>query len=830
MVLLTVMTTMALSSSLPSSLIILGLFLARLANAQTETVYLTQTVFTACECSASLPLSLPSTSVSFLMPSAIPPLSILTATPATPAVPPAIESPVVVSILGGGTPGLTVPASVASTLTGTFPPLSALSSAGLESMSTLPLSWPEPMDSLPSNRGFTVTTTVTTTEFPTTEIPTVASPISLSNGIGPLLSSSTTSTSSYSSVTVSLTTPGGDTIIEPITSMLAPTAPSSALTTSGIPPALSVNLSLISSDSLASSAALISFGTSSPAVYSTVLPPGFSLATSSQTLATYSAIALNSVSLTGVTILAPRSPTSCYALPTPSASMDLVAVAVNPLDNYDLSSPMLFSFGENATNPQYIGALASGDPYILDLSPDNPITGQLGLQIPGQNALVFDGSGISLFTGNCTSLSQVIIDNFYSQLGAMSGLAPGRLGKRQGFLNTTNFLVQVSVDSYMNTPYFSPNLTFGNSLCTLQTNTMGTTVNNITWSCEYPPPQGGAAACAARLGTWLGGMSMPSTAPEIPTEVLATLSPFLSLAGDSLLLLFPGSDPALSLGLAFMRQVEAAAREAVGDVGSAACNVMHSFDSDDLVFEDSGPLGTKTLGSFVNEPPPSLAINLAASATASIASLPARKANPKDNFLMQIATDFKNIFGPFVSWLHGLPHLGIFGMEETGMVHLPTPTLTHAMTTVSTTTLDSVQSTVHIQAPTVTVTHVLGEGWFSPSSYIVGPGMSTMPQFPGLATHGAATGHVSVNPSSASPTDSGFASTPTSASKNIVQNVAAQLAAMDGDPGVRTGWHWDWPNPPNAQKEITTTTGSALGYDGHVVLVTTTVTEWMGSV
>lgn len=197
---------------------------------------------------------------------------------------------------------------------------------------------------------------------------------------------------------------------------------------------------------------------------------------------------------------------------------------------------------------------------------------------------------------------------------------------------------------------------------------------------------------------------------------------------------------------------------------------------------------------------------------------------------MQIATDFKNIFGPFVSWLHGLPHLGIFGMEETGMVHLPTPTLTHAMTTVSTTTLDSVQSTVHIQAPTVTVTHVLGEGWFSPSSYIVGPGMSTMPQFPGLATHGAATGHVSVNPSSASPTDSGFASTPTSASKNIVQNVAAQLAAMDGDPGVRTGWHWDWPNPPNAQKEITTTTGSALGYDGHVVLVTTTVTEWMGSV
>lgn len=730
----------------------------------------------------------------------------------------------VVSILGGATPGFTVPVSVTSTLIGTFPALSALSSGALDSVSTLPSSWPEPMDSLPSNGGFTATTTVTTTEVPTATIPTIASVISLSNGLGSLLSSSTTSTSSYSSAGISLTAPGGDTIIEPITSMMAPTAPSSALTTSGIPPALSVNLSLISSDmSLGSSAALISFGTSSPAVYSTVLPPGFSLATSSQTLATYSAITLSSVSLTGVTILAPRSPTSCYALPTPSASMDLVAVAVNPQGNYDLSSPMLFSFGENATNPQYIGALASGDPYILDLSPDHPITGQLGLQIPGHNALVFDGSGISLFTGNCTSLSQVIIDNFYSQLSAMSGLSPSRLGKRQGLLNTTNFVVEVSVDSYLNTPYFSPNLTFGNSLCTLQTNTMGTAVDNITWSCVYPPPKGGAAACAARLSTWLSGLSLASTTPEAPTEVLATLSPFLSLAGDSLLLLFPGSDPALGLGLAFMRQVEAAAKEAVGDVGSAACNVMHSFDSDDLVLVDSGPLGTKTLGSFVHEPPPSLAINLAASATASIAILPARKANPKDDFLMQIATDFKSIFGPFVSWLHGLPHLGIFGMEETGMVHLPTPAPTNPMTTtVSTTTLDSAQSIVHIQAPTVTVTHVLGEGWFSPSTYVVAPG--TIAQFPGLATHGPATGQTS-----ASQTQSTSSSDASSASKNIVQNVAAQLAAMDGDPGVRTGWHWDWPNPPSAQMEMSTTTGSALGYDGHVVLVTTTVTEWLGS-
>lgn len=68
MVLPTVMIIMALFSSLPSFLVIFGLFFAWLADAQTETIYLTQTVFTACDCSASLS----SSTVSFLMPSIVP--------------------------------------------------------------------------------------------------------------------------------------------------------------------------------------------------------------------------------------------------------------------------------------------------------------------------------------------------------------------------------------------------------------------------------------------------------------------------------------------------------------------------------------------------------------------------------------------------------------------------------------------------------------------------------------------------------------------------------------------------------------------------------------
>lgn len=725
------------------------------------------------------------------------------------------SSPAVVSILGGSTPAIIEPSLWTSTLTGTFPGPGVLSSAASApvSLSLISSPWPESLSSLPTNPL-----------AETSAVPTVASAVSLSGGLGPLLSSSVTKSLASVSVALSVAV-DTDNSIEVISSTIAPTAAPSALTTSGIPEALPANFSLDSSEmALGSSAALISFGTSSPAVVSSVLPSGVSLGTSSQILTTYSALALSSLTLTGVTVLVPRSPTSCYSLPTDPASMDLVAVAVTPQDTVDLSNPMFLSFGENGTSPQYIGAFASGESYVLDLSPDNPISGQLGLQMPGDNALVFEGSGMSLYKGNCSLLSEVLIDNFYSQVGAVGGSNAKRatdmiVEVKQNALNSSTFTVDISMDNYLNTPDFSPSLIFGNSLCTVLSSAAGKNTDNITWSCLYPPPEGGASTCATKLSTWLSDINSPSTAPQNTTEVLGTLSPFLAWAGDSLTELFPGADPALGLGFAFMRQVEDALKEAVGDVGAAACNVMHSFDSDDLVIEDSGPLGTKTLGSFITEPPPSLAINLAASATASIVELPRRKANPTDNFLLQIATDFMSLLSPFNSWLHGLPTLGIFGIEETGMVHIPMPTTDDSLLAMtSTMTVASPHSVVHDEMPTVTVTHILGEGWYSPSTYVVGPGTTTGLEFPAFVMHG-----------SASDSSSGLSSSslirPSSA--DIIDNVAADLAAMYSDAGVRPEWHADWPSQGLAQGEATTTTGAAMGYDGSIVLVTTTITEFV---
>lgn len=516
----------------------------------------------------------------------------------------------------------------------------------------------------------------------------------------------------------------------------------------------------------------------------------------------------------------------------------MIAVAVVPQNDYNLNNPMIFAFGDNGTTPQYVSAMASGNPYVLDLSPENAVKGQLGLQIPGEDALVFDGTGMSLFTGNCSALTQVLVDNFYAQLGSMAGRssrsANGPMVRKRQSSTLSTFAVEIAVDSYLHTPDFSPNLTFGDSRCVLQLNKMGSKTNNITWACTYPPPTGGVASCEANLESWLNDMTAPSTTPGNTTEVLATISPFLTLAGDSILDLFPGSDPALALGFTFMQQAENAARQAVGHVGSAACGVLHAFDSDDLVVEDSGLLGTQTLGSYMTAPPPSLAINLAASATAAFVNVPRRKVNPQDNFLKQIATNFKSIFGAFTHWLGGLgshktlsvPGLGgIGGFQETESVPL-----THSIPTITSTTQLATPSATQA-VPTVTVTHVLGDGWFNPSTYIVGPDTSAMPQLPVMVSSGTDINAPSTHTSPISLEEYSFlsaSSNPTYASSNVIDHVIAQLAAMEsGDTGIQTGQPWDTAGPPALETGTSTIEASSTA-PGHVVVVTTTLTFFNG--
>lgn len=506
-------------------------------------------------------------------------------------------------------------------------------------------------------------------------------------------------------------------------------------------------------------------------------------------------------------------------------------MAVVPQNDYSLDNPVILALGDNGTTPQYVSAMASGNPYVLNLSPVNSIKGQLGLQIPGEDALVFDASGMSLYTGNCSALTQVLVDNFYAQLGSMAGRssrsrAAPVINERQSSSPTT-FTVEVAVDSYLNVPSFSPNLTFGDSQCTFQMNKMGPTTNNITWACPYPPTTGGASSCEANLEFWLNDMSAPSTIPDNTTQVLATISPFLSLASDSILNLFPGSDPALAVGFTFMQQAEKAAQQAIGHAGSAACQVLHVFDSDDLVMEDFGPLGTQTLGSYMTAPPRSLAVNLAATATAAFVNVPRRKVNPKDNFLIQIATNFSSIFGPFTKWLGGLgshPTLGVPGIGGIGgFQEIGSILLTDPATTVTSTLTLATPSVLHI-TPTMTVTHVLGDGWFNPSTYIVGPDTTTVSGSMELSA--ADFGSPSSGTGSVSLEDYDFLSStsnPTYASSTIIDHVRAQLAAM-GSAGNDAQTDRQWADSDASSLEISSTTFDSSGILRHVVVVTTTLT------
>ncbi|KAJ9136631.1 hypothetical protein NKR23_g9729 [Pleurostoma richardsiae] len=371
--------------------------------------------------------------------------------------------------------------------------------------------------------------------------------------------------------------------------------------------------------------------------------------------------------------------------------MSIIAVSINNVGDTNFTQPMLLYFGENATTPQYIGSVAGdGSAYTLDLSSSNASAGQLGLVLPGASSLVFNQDGIDLFSGDCSTVSSVNIDNFWNQAQSMGatnttsflGQSLGRwLEKRQSasVQNVSYFTVQVSIDSYINNGGLAlPNLTFGNTACTLDFTSLGTPLDNITWTCMYPPPGSGRQHCENGLSSWLyGNSSTQPSSGNTSVDALSTLNPLFASAGTSIATLFPGAGAGLSRGFTFLQRIEGVARQAVSFVGNTACGILHAFDQNTLVISDNGTLGTITIGAYASSPPAtSMAVNLASSATASETRPPPRILNPTDNLLRQIATIFPSLLAPFLSLIGALPTLsllplplggGIFGMPTDGV-------------------------------------------------------------------------------------------------------------------------------------------------------------------
>ncbi|KAK0732400.1 hypothetical protein B0T21DRAFT_195404 [Apiosordaria backusii] len=78
-------------------------------------------------------------------------------------------------------------------------------------------------------------------------------------------------------------------------------------------------------------------------------------------------IILPNAILTSVVVEPPASPTSCYSLPTPISSLDVIAFAANQIttDSSKASDPVFFYVGNNATSPEYVGTLIDGNRVLL---------------------------------------------------------------------------------------------------------------------------------------------------------------------------------------------------------------------------------------------------------------------------------------------------------------------------------------------------------------------------------------------------------------------------------------------------------------------------------
>ncbi|KAK4465101.1 hypothetical protein QBC42DRAFT_262081 [Cladorrhinum samala] len=358
--------------------------------------------------------------------------------------------------------------------------------------------------------------------------------------------------------------------------------------------------------------------------------------------------------LTSVTVQPPSSPTSCYALPTPPSSLEVVAFSANQISrdggNANATDPVFFYVGNNATSPEYVGTLVDGNRIILDLSPDTSGAGRVALLLPGGESLVFDQAGVHHYDAGCRAVSSVMIPSFMAQVlsiatspiihasppepGPASGGYSSSITRRA--MQSSNFTVQLVVESIIDAELQGPNMMFGPSACTFISRTPGQGEWPVfTWTCEYPGKQSAEKKCEAAFHNWLRPNSNSNRAArgmmQSGDDLFQYLPRFLSKVGGSLTNLLPGVTPILQTGIKWL----SAAQNAVIDVaelgGESVCEVLHAFDEYKLIMSDNGlPDGPHTVGAYVSHPPVETIVGTLARHTTRMTREPSRAAIPSE--------------------------------------------------------------------------------------------------------------------------------------------------------------------------------------------------------
>ncbi|KAK3693421.1 hypothetical protein B0T22DRAFT_420732 [Podospora appendiculata] len=353
-------------------------------------------------------------------------------------------------------------------------------------------------------------------------------------------------------------------------------------------------------------------------------------------------IVLANAVLTGITVQPASSPTSCYSLPTPASSLDVIAFAARQAStssNATASNPLFFYLGDNATSPEYVGTLLNGTQCLLDISPNASAAGRVALMLAGGESLVFDQTGMHHYNGGCDAVSSVTIANFSSQIMAIvdSPDLPTlsdipQTGKMKRQLPETNFTVVVQIDDAINGQLLKPQVSFGPSPCTLLTQSEVGRWQTLIWTCQRPGANSSEKTCEAKFHNWFNpdpvAPSPGAGSTNNGTDLFNHLPGFMSKLGHSITSLFPGLSPALLQAVGWLKTARRAVLNAAEFGGDELCLVLHAMDEYTLVLSDPGLPTPHTIGVYVSPPVPTISDTMALW-TSRITKEPPRAVLPK---------------------------------------------------------------------------------------------------------------------------------------------------------------------------------------------------------
>ncbi|KAK3341980.1 hypothetical protein B0T25DRAFT_436725, partial [Lasiosphaeria hispida] len=336
----------------------------------------------------------------------------------------------------------------------------------------------------------------------------------------------------------------------------------------------------------------------------------------------------SNVSLTNITVQPASSPTSCYSLPTPTSSLEVVAFAASKEASADSTNPVFFYVGENATTPEYVGTLVDGNRCFLDISSDASAAGRVGLILSSGESIVFDESGIHHFDADCGSESSVTISDFLDQITSITerlaqsnttgnwfGAAPRRRAMAQ-----TNFTVAMEIEDVISDQLSEPHLAYGPSDCTFLSREISETWDILTWTCQYPGANSKEKVCEQSFHSWLNpspdasNNTIGNSSVASDNKLFKHLPQFLKQFGSPLAALFPLSPPLLH-ALAWLDTAQNAVRDAAELGGSSLCQVLHAQEQYEIVLADPGLPSPHTIGVYASPPVPTISDTLASRTT-----------------------------------------------------------------------------------------------------------------------------------------------------------------------------------------------------------------------